>query len=144
MATRTRKPQPPPAKATKASARASSTTMEQRLVSLAELLGTTVGTIQGKAGVWMDGAKLRKQIANVRDSATHLLDQLSRTQKSAATSTKPSARQARPARSGGAVDAPGKKHRKPPASDPGAKKADGRAPVARTTRAVRAGTNRRG
>ncbi len=93
--------------------------MEQRVMAFAEQLGRMVGTVQARAEGWMDRDALNKQITSVRDSAAELLDQLSdgvtsltkaakKTAVSAATSSK-SPR----GRSGGVVDAPGKKHRKP-------------------------------
>jgi len=81
-----------------------------------------VGTIQAKAEGWMDRKTLNKQLASVRDGATHLLEQLAGGA-SAATKRKPAAAAARggnKGRSGGVVDAPGKTHRKQAPSDQGA------------------------
>ena len=114
--------------------------MEQRLAAFAEQLGWMAGTIHAKAEGWMDGDTLSKQIASVRDGAAQLLDQLrDRTTKatkkqSAATAT----RRENKGRSGGVVDAPGKKHRKPPAA--GAKLANSQAAKLRTAKTT---TNRR-
>ena len=96
--------------------------MEQRVIAFAEQLGRVYGTVQAKAEGWMDREALNKQIAGVRDSAAELLEQLSdgvtsltksatKTAVSAASSAKNTGR------SGGVVDAPGKKHRKPAPKD---------------------------
>ena len=104
--------------------------MEQRVMAFAEQLGRIVGTVQAKAEGWMDRDALRKQLAEVRDGAADLLNQLAgdvtkvaddvtRVTKDAkqtrrATATAVAAATAKKqARSGGFVDAPGKKHRKP-------------------------------
>ena len=97
--------------------------MEQRMMAFAEQLGRMVGTVQARAEGWMDRDALNKQITSVRDSAAELLEQLSdgvtsltkaakKTAVSAATRSKIT-----PGRSGGVVDAPGKKHRKPAPRD---------------------------
>ncbi len=95
-------------------------TLEQRVVAFAEELGRIAGTLQAKAEGLMDREALTKQIASVRDGAAELLEQL------AGGATKPSTRVPAAAaahgntkgRSGGVVDAPGKKHRKPMPADP--------------------------
>ena len=104
--------------------------MEQRLVTFAEQLGRIVGTVQAKTEGWMDRDALNKQITGVRDAAGDLLEQLKTTVTSATGSEKaPAKTTTAPAsrskgRSGGVVDAPGKKHRKPTPSDPRAIAAD--------------------
>jgi hypothetical protein len=114
-------------KTTTATFTASSTTgdaIEQRVVAFAEQLGRIVGTVQARTEGWMDREALRKQLASVRDGASHLLDQLEEgvttltktATKTAATVTAPKV--ASKGRSGGVVDAPGKKHRKPTPADP--------------------------
>src|SRR5688572_11236797 len=103
--------------------------VERRVVAFAEQLGRIAGTLQAKAEGWLDREALTRQIANVRDSATELLEQLA----GGATkgSKKDPAATAAPGkakgRSGGVVDAPGKKHRKPMPADPGANVADSQA-----------------
>jgi hypothetical protein len=104
--------------------------MEQRVVAFAEQLGRIVGTVQARAEGWMDRETLNQQIASVRDSAAELLDQLAagvtkitKTAKKAAT-TPAAPKAASKGRSGGVVDAPGKKHRKPTPADPRALAAD--------------------
>ena len=96
--------------------------MQQRVLAFAEEVGRIAGTLQAKAEGWMERETLNRQIASVRDVAANLLEQL------AGDSTKISNRKPAAARvpggsqrrSGGVVDAPGKKHRKPMPSDPGA------------------------
>jgi hypothetical protein len=96
--------------------------IEQRVVALAEQLGRLVGTVQARADGWMDVPALQEQVARIRDGATGLLGQLgtgskTRGRKSSAKggvrakATK--ATRVTAGRSGGKVDAPGKKHRKP-------------------------------
>jgi hypothetical protein len=99
--------------------------MEQLVVAFAEHLGRIVGTVQAKADGWMDRDALTAQIASVRDGAADLLEQLSdgmtvmtKTAKTATTAAVKAASTARSkGRSGGVVDAPGKKHRKPVPAD---------------------------
>jgi hypothetical protein len=100
--------------------------MEQRVMAFAEQVGRMVGTIQRKADGWKDHATLNTQIAGVRDRASQLLAQLA----SAATTVRgkvkkkkkspAAARRTAAGRSGGTVDAPGKKHRKPSPAGPSA------------------------
>jgi len=98
----------------------SSNALERQVEAFAEQLGYVAGSIESRAEGWMDVDKLSRQVASVRDGAKQLLDSLasgvtSRVQR------KPPARPVRKARSGGTVDAPGKKHRKPaPAGPPAA------------------------
>jgi hypothetical protein len=125
--------------------------IEQRVIAFAEQLGRIVGTVQAKTEGWMDTEKLRKQISGVRDSAADLVARLSpATEPAAGSANKPAAARARSAaneakgRSGGVVDAPGKKHRKPLRPGPEASRARsqaGKARAAKTTR-VKATTRR--
>ena len=48
---------------------------EDRVIALAEQLGRIVGTMQAKAGGLLDREALMQQISQVRDGATHLLEQ---------------------------------------------------------------------
>ena len=74
----------------------------------------------------MDREALKAQLASVRDGAADLLEQLSdgvtvmtKTAKTASTAAMKAASDAKSkGRSGGVVDAPGKKHRKPMPADP--------------------------
>jgi hypothetical protein len=102
-------------------------TVEHQVVALAEQLGRIVGTVQAKAEGWLDREALKEQISHVRDSASALLEQLGvqknqASQKTAAVERAGAASLpgagANRGRSGGIVDAPGKKHRKPTASIP--------------------------
>ena len=97
--------------------------MEQRILAFAKQAGYVAGTIQTTAEGLMDRkAALTKQLVSVRDGAAHLLEQLGRVAGKARRAKKPSraARKTTPARSGGAVDAPGKQHRKRAPADPDA------------------------
>ena len=49
---------------------------EDRVIALAEQLGRIVGTMQAKAGGLLDRDALMQQVSQVRDGATHLLEQL--------------------------------------------------------------------
>ena len=118
------------AAAAKAAETATTDAMEQRVVAFAEQLGRIVGTVQAKTEGWMDRDTLNRQIAGVRDSAAELLEQLSdgvtsltKTAKKTAVSPASNAKSTT-GRSGGVVDAPGKKHRKPAPRDPRAMAAD--------------------
>ncbi|MEO7192107.1 MAG: hypothetical protein ABI051_13730 [Vicinamibacterales bacterium] len=103
--------------------------MERRVVAFAEQLGRMVGTVEAKAEGWMDGDALNTQIASVRDAAATLLTHLSSKQGTEKRPAKPAppnaARPTSPTsdkrRSGGMVDAPGKKHRQPAPATPAAK-----------------------
>jgi hypothetical protein len=102
-------------------------TVEQQVVAFAEQLGRIVGTVQAKAEGWLDREALKEQLSDVRDSASALLEQLgvqknSTSQKTAPVERAGAAKMAgaggNRGRSGGVVDAPGKRHRKPTASTP--------------------------
>ena len=132
--------------ATSASGATTADAMEQRVVAFAEQLGRIVGTIQAKAEGWMDREALNKQIASVRDGAADLLEQLAGGA-TKASKKKPAAAAARAGikrRRGGVVDAPGKKHRKPMPTDPGATIADSQAAKMRTAKTMVKTYRRRG
>jgi hypothetical protein len=121
--------------------------MEQRVIAFAEQLGRMVGTIQAKADGWLDGEALPRQIATIRDEATRLLDQLTGGAKKAtkkATVAAAAARRAGKGRSGGVVDAPGKKHRKQAPADPQAKTARSQADKMRMAKTMVKTNRRRG
>lgn len=106
-----------------------------RVAAFAELLGRVAGTVQAKAQVWADRDTLHKQITMVRDGAAELLEHLAGGAPRASSAKNPSQASAgKPhgGRSGGVVDAPGKKRRKPPASDPDAILAESQAAKMRT------------
>ena len=140
-------------------AAASGDALEQRVVAFAEQLGRVVGTVQAKTEGWLDRDALNKQIADVRDSASELLAQMKTavsgalpdSTQAAATPTPDTGRRARstsPAmskgRSGGVVDAPGKKHRKAAPRDLRALAADAKASRARTGMSSMKTVKRRG
>jgi hypothetical protein len=93
--------------------------IEQRVVALAEQLGRWVGTVQTKADGWMDVPALQEQVTRIRDGAAGLLRQLGEAAARGRAATAPvgstTKKATKPAagRSGGKVDAPGKKHRQP-------------------------------
>ena len=113
--------------------------LDQRVVKFAEQVGRMVGTVQAKAEGWLDGAALQSQLKGLRDEASALLEQIAATApavfgkrtarrpRSSArkTGVKSTAADAK-TRSGGAVDAPRKRHRKPAPSTPGIKHSDDR------------------
>jgi hypothetical protein len=109
---------------------ATTAAMEQRVLAFAEQLGRIIGTVQAKAEGWMDREAFKQQIAGVRDGAADLLAQLAGATAKAAKKKKraaPLARGGAKGRSGGTVDARGKKHRKALPRDPQAKRADSQA-----------------
>ena len=120
--------------------------MQQRVVAFAEQLGRIAGTFQAKAEGWLDREALIKQIASVRDSATELLEQLAggATKGSKRNPVATAALGKTEGRSGGVVDAPGKKHRKPMRTDPGANIADSQAAKMRLARTMIKTNRRRG
>jgi hypothetical protein len=105
---------------------ATSDAIEQQVVAFAEQLGRVVGTVQAKAEGWLDPKALQEQVSRVRDSAASLLQHLGALHRPDAeparaggptASSSDSPVKAR-GRSGGVVDAPGKKHRKPTPNTP--------------------------
>jgi hypothetical protein len=98
---------------------------EQKVVKLAEQLGWFLGTASAKAEGWIGNAKVRKELASIRDGAAQLLQHIDAAARSALmesarpkAAAKPAAKprtaalNVKPSR--GPVDAPGKRHRKPP------------------------------
>ena len=112
--------------------------LEERVLPFATQLGRIAGTVQVKTAGWMDGDTLKMELARVRDGAADLLQQL--------TADAPPVEENRPtvgtaprgsrARSGGMVDAPGKKHRPPTPNDPGANRADSQAAKMRAAKTM--------
>ena len=103
------------------SAKSANTTsaMERQVLAFAEQLGYVAGSIQSRAGSLTDRKTLSRQVSSVRDGAKLLLDQLaSEVKKRVRQTPAPPPPRARQARSGGTVDAPGKKHRKPAPAGP--------------------------
>jgi hypothetical protein len=140
--------------AMKGSTNSATDAVEARVVAFAEQLGRIVGTVQGKADGWLDSQTLTDQLKRIRDEASDLLDHFGgetasvaatpvqkRTtantpRRSARVTTTPSATAAS-ARSGGTVDAPGKRHRKPPPSTRGIKHSDEMIPKLNAAQAMR-------
>ncbi len=121
--------------------------MEQRVVAFAEQIGRIAGTLQAKAQGWLDREALTRQIASVRDGAAELLDQLAGGPTKGSKKNPPSPTAAlgkTKGRSRGLVDAPGKKHRQPMRTDPGANLADSQAAKMRTARTMVKTNRRRG
>ena len=131
---------------TSASGAATADAMEQRVVAFAEQLGRIAGTFQAKAEGWLDREALTRQIASVRDGAAELLEQLAgdAPKGSKRTPAATAAPRQTKGRSGGMVDAPGKKHRKPMPTDPGANIADSQAAKMRTAKTMVKTNRRRG
>ena len=116
-------------------------TLEDQVLAFAEQLGYVAGSIQSKAEGLTDREKLSRQVAGVRDGAKRLLQQLASGVASRVRRTPAPKRPVRKARSGGTVDAPGKRHRKPPPAGPSAQitrtqtaKLRAAAPMAKTFR----------
>jgi hypothetical protein len=94
----------------------------------------------------MDGDALKKELTRVRDGAAELLQQLTADPPPVAVITRsggPASRKTR-GRSGGLVDAPGKKHRPPMPADPGANRADSQAAKMRAAKTMVKTSRRRG
>jgi hypothetical protein len=112
-----------------ASSASTADSVEQRVVAFAEQVGRIVGTVQAKTEGWFDRQALSDQFASVRDSAADMVRHLARTEKAPVKPTLAKAADATQrsrGRSGGVVDAPGKKHRKAPPSTPGTRHSDTR------------------
>jgi hypothetical protein len=88
--------------------------LERQVIAFAEQLGYVAGSIQSRTEGLVDRKALSRQVASVRDGAKHLLDQLATGVASRVRRAPVSKKPVRRARSGGTVDAPGKRHRKPP------------------------------
>jgi hypothetical protein len=119
--------------------------LEQRVLAFAEQLGRIAGTFHAKAEGWMDREALTKQIASVRDGAAELLEHVAGgPTKASKRVPAAAARGNTKGRSGGVVDAPGKKHRKPMPADPGANKAASQAAKMRAAKTMVKTNRRRG
>jgi hypothetical protein len=80
----------------------------------------------------------------VRDGAAHLLEQLAEATKATKTPDVVDPRRGATGRSGGVVDAPGKRHRKPMRKDPSATTARSQADKLRTAKTMKKTNRRRG
>ena len=112
--------------------------LEERVLAFAEQLGRIAGTVQAKTAGWMDGDGLKQELARVRDGAADLLQQLTGGDAPAVAKKRPTGGAALRAkgRSGGVVDAPGKKHRPAMPTDPKAKRADSQAAKMRAAKTM--------
>ena len=120
--------------------------LEKRVLAFAEQLGRIAGTMHARTAGWMDGDALKKELARVRDGAAELLQELTADAPPVAVSTRTGGLAARRTRgrSGGIVDAPGKKHRPPMPTDPGANRADSQAAKMRAAKTMVKTSRRRG
>ena len=102
--------------------------VERRILALAEQLGRLIGTVESKTEGWLDQKTLNRQVEQIRDSASELLEHLGGAIESGRAATRPAATAETPpppaGRSGGTVDAPRKAHRKRAQSVRGAKHSD--------------------
>lgn len=112
--------------------------LERRVLAFAEQLGRIAGIFQARAEGWMDREALARQIASVRDGAAELLEHLASgpTEDSGSVPAAAAARGNPKGRSGGMVDAPGKKHRKPLPANPGVNKAASQAAKMRAAKTM--------
>ena len=97
------------------------------VIALAEQLGSFLGRVQKKADGWLENEALATQVSQIRDGADPVVEAGESRRRGGAEGgrevdanatkrqrpRKPTTRAAK-GRSGGAVDAPGKRHRKPP------------------------------
>jgi methyl-accepting chemotaxis protein len=102
--------------------------VQQAMTQFAEQLGWFLGTVRSKADGLLENEEIVKHVNRIRDGATDLLSRVRQAgdvakeaaaKASAKVPAKPAAKPAakaasKTARSGGTVDAPGKRHRKPP------------------------------
>jgi hypothetical protein len=112
--------------------------LEERVLAFAEQLGRIAGTVHAKTAGWMDGDTLKKELARVRDGAADLLQQLTADAPVVAEKrlTAGAAIRRSRGRSGGLVDAAGKKDRPPVPTDAGANRADSQAAKMRAAKTM--------
>ena len=110
--------------------------VEKRVVALAEQLGRLVGTAKARADGWVDLPALNNQLMRIRDGAAGIMGQIrgGRSQSRKTQGRQPTVKAS--GRSGGKVDAPGKAHRKAPATR-AVKKSDEMIPKAKAARQMR-------
>ena len=107
-------------------------TVEERVVAFAEQLGRLIGTVESTTEDWInqDRKAFRDQLTQLRDGAAELLSHLGGALSSGRNAAKRQKKHSNAAtplrRSGGTVDAPGKKHRKTTKGARGAKHSDER------------------
>ncbi len=86
--------------------------IEPKVIAFAEQLGRLIGAVEARAEGWLDRKTLHAELARIRDGASQLIDRMNRARVSGKKVVSTPAVVARPSR--GAVDAPGKRHRKAP------------------------------
>jgi hypothetical protein len=85
--------------------------IERNVVAFAEQVGFLIGTVQARTEGWLDRERLSHVVGQIRDHSAQLLKQVKAMGPSKPSQSKsPSAAK----RGRGPVDAPGKRHRKPP------------------------------
>ena len=88
--------------------------MKQTVIAFAEQMGRIAGAVTAKTEGLIDRKALQDEIQSVRDKAASLLEQLAgKPAAGKGTKTAGKAPSRSKGRSGGVVDAPGHKHRKP-------------------------------
>ena len=105
-------------------------TVEQRVVAFAEQLGRIVGAVHAKADGWLDRQSLNDELTRIRDGAADLLHHLGSGAPADPVAAAPAPRRTN-------VDAPGKRHRKPPPSVRGTKHSDEKIPKVRAAKIMR-------
>lgn len=90
---------------------------DAKIVILAEKLGWLLGKAQKQADALPSREALTKQLLRLRDGANDLLDQISRARAARKKRIAKRKKKANPKASRGLVDAPGKRHRRPPPSE---------------------------
>ena len=101
--------------------------MEDRLRAFADQVGTMVGTVQRRAEGWLESEVLRAEVARIKDSASDLLEYMNSLAPSLpggekGTPRRPQSSVATKVSKRGPVDAPGKRHRKPPPQERGSRR----------------------
>lgn len=119
--------------------------MERQVMAFAEQLGRMAGTLQAKADGWIDRDALNKQVTSLRDGAAQMLEHFAAgAKKTSKKKPAPAAPRATKGRSGGGVDAAGKKHRTPAPAGPAANREDSQAAKLRAAKTMIKTNRRRG
>jgi len=116
--------------------------LQKNIIAIAEQLGRIAGTAQAKTDSWMHQPHFNQQLAAIRERAAKLLDRVA-SLTGAKGNGAAKAKRAR-SRSGGKVDAPGKKHRKAPVAARGVKHSDQKISKALTAERMKRGRARQG
>jgi hypothetical protein len=115
--------------------------LEQRVVAIAEQVGRIAGSAQATTDNWFDQPRFKKQLARLRGGAADLLKQIAAISSRQGQGRLPAKRSPK-GRSGGKVDAPGKKHRKAPELLHGVKHSDEKIAKALAARRMQPGRAR--